>query len=249
LELHYQPIVDLKQKVVKSFEALMRWRHPKRGTIAPGDFIPIAEQTGLMGEMGKWALHQACRDAATWPQPVKVTVNVSPVQFESGDLYEIVTGALNETGLAPHRLELEITETVLLRDEPRVHTVLHKLREMGVQIALDDFGTAYASLSYLRSFPFDTIKIDRSFMRDLNDPQHPDCVAIINAVVALAKQLKMNTVAEGVETSDHLRTVSEAGCEVQGFYFSKPVPASEVQAVLNRVPKRLASSGKVGEPA
>jgi EAL domain-containing protein (putative c-di-GMP-specific phosphodiesterase class I) len=128
-------------------------------------------------------------------------------------LYKIVKGALDEAGLEPHRLELEITETVLLRDEAKVHRVLHKLREVGVQIALDDFGTAYASLSYLRSFPFDTIKIDRSFMRDLNDPQRPDCVAIINAVVALAKQLKMSTVAEGVETRDHLRTVSEVGCE------------------------------------
>jgi diguanylate cyclase (GGDEF)-like protein len=249
LELHYQPIVDLKQKIVTSFEALMRWHHPKLGTIAPGDFIPLAEQTGHIMEMGKWALRQACMDASNWPGQVKVTVNVSPAQFENGDLYEVVKGALDASKLDARRLELEITETVLLRDEAKVHTVLHKLRELGVQIALDDFGTAYASLSYLRSFPFDTIKIDRSFMRDLDDPQRPDCVAIINAVVGLAKQLQMNTVAEGVETADHLRTVSEVGCEVQGFYFSKPVPANEVQGVLNRVPKRLASSGKVDEPA
>ena len=245
LELHYQPIVDLKQKSVTSFEALMRWRHPELGVIMPGDFITLAEETGLIVEMGKWALHQACADAAKWPKQVKVTVNVSPAQFESGDLYKVVKGALDASGLNPRRLELEITETVLLRDEAKVHHALHKLREHGVQIALDDFGTAYASLSYLRSFPFDTIKIDRSFMRDLNDPQRPDCVAIINAVVALAKQLQMNTVAEGVETVDHLRTVSAAGCEVQGFYFSKPVQASEVQAILSQVPKRLAASDDV----
>ena len=242
LALHYQPIVDLKKKTVTSFEALMRWHHPTLGTIAPGDFIPLAEQTGLIVEMGKWALHQACGDAVAWPRQVKVTVNVSPVQFENGDLYQVVKGALDASGLDPRRLELEITETVLLRDEAKVHSALHKIRELGVRIALDDFGTAYASLSYLRSFPFDTIKIDRSFMRDLDDPQRADCVAITNAVVALAKQLQMNTVAEGVETADHLRTVSMAGCEVQGFYFSKPVQASEVQAILSQVPKLLAAA-------
>jgi EAL domain-containing protein (putative c-di-GMP-specific phosphodiesterase class I) len=207
-----------------------------------GDFIPLAEETGLILEMGKWALHQACRDAASWPDQIKVTVNISPIQFESGDLFEVVKDALRETGLAPNRLELEITETVLLRDEAKVHDTLHKLRKLGVQIALDDFGTAYASLSYLRSFPFDTIKIDRSFIRDLDGPQRTDCVAIINAVVGLANQLKMGAVAEGVETLDHLETVSRAGCEVQGFYFSKPVQASEVQAILSQVSERLASS-------
>ena len=147
-----------------------------------------------------------------------------------------MTDALKETGLKPHRLELEITESVLLRDEATVHEVLHKLRDIGVQIALDDFGTAYASLSYLRSFPFDKIKIDRSFIRDLDGPQRSDCVAIIHAVAGLARQLQMGTVAEGVETLDHLDTVSMAGCDVQGFYFSKPVPAREVQAVLAEIP-------------
>jgi EAL domain-containing protein (putative c-di-GMP-specific phosphodiesterase class I) len=242
LELHYQPIVDMNQKTVTSLEALMRWHHPKQGTIAPGDFIPLAEATGLIVEMGAWAVRQACRDATTWPAPIKVTVNISPTQFASGDLYKVVKDALDETGLDPHRLELEITETVLLRDEAKVHDVLHKLRKLGVQIALDDFGTAYASLSYLRSFPFDTIKIDRSFIRDLDGPQRGDCVAIINAVVGLAKQLQMGTVAEGVETLDHLETVSMAGCDVQGFYFSKPVPANEVQALLSRIPNHAAFS-------
>ena len=245
LELHYQPIVDLKKTAATSFEALMRWHHPELGTIAPGEFIPLAEETGLIVEMGAWALKQACKDATNWPEDVKVTVNLSSVQFEDGNLLKVVTDALKETGLNPHRLELEITESVLLRDEATVHEVLHKLRDIGVQIALDDFGTAYASLSYLRSFPFDKIKIDRSFIRDLDGPQRSDCVAIIHAVAGLARQLQMGTVAEGVETLDHLDTVSVAGCDVQGFYFSKPVPAREVQAVLADIPKRLAAaSGK-----
>lgn len=244
LELHYQPIVDLKQAAVTSLEALMRWHHPELGTIAPGEFIPVAEETGLIVEMGAWALRQACKDAATWPDQTKVTVNLSAIQFEDDDLYEVVTDALRESGLDAHRLELEITESVLLRDEAKVHEVLHKLRGMGVQIALDDFGTAYASLSYLRSFPFDKIKIDRSFIRDLDGPQRSDCVAIIHAVAGLARRLQMGSVAEGVETLDHLETVSMAGCDVQGFFFSEPVPASEVQALLSGISKRLAASGK-----
>ena len=246
LELYYQPIVDLKQTAVTSIEALMRWHHPEIGTIAPGDFIPLAEETGLIVEMGAWALKQACKDAATWPEPIKVTVNLSAIQFEGGDLHKVVMDALRESGLEPHRLELEITESVLLRDEAAVHEVLHKLRDIGVKIALDDFGTAYASLSYLRSFPFDKIKIDRSFIRDLDGPQRSDCVAIIHAVAGLARKLQMGAVAEGVETLDHLETVSMAGCDVQGFFFSEPVPASEVQAVLAGIPERLATtSGKV----
>jgi diguanylate cyclase (GGDEF)-like protein len=244
LELHYQPIVDLKQAAVTSLEALMRWHHPELGTIAPGEFIPVAEETGLIVEMGAWALRQACKDAATWPDQTKVTVNLSAIQFEDDDLYEVVTDALRESGLDAHRLELEITESVLLRDEAKVHEVLHKLRGMGVQIALDDFGTAYASLSYLRSFPFDKIKIDRSFIRDLDGPQRSDCVAIIHAVAGLARRLQMGSVAEGVERLDHLETVSMAGCDVQGFFFSEPVPASEVQALLSGISKRLAASGK-----
>jgi diguanylate cyclase (GGDEF)-like protein len=243
LELYYQPIVNLEQGGVTSFEALMRWHHPERGLISPGEFIPVAEETGFIVEMGEWALRQACKTATTWPEHIKVTVNLSSIQFANGDVYKVVKNALDETGLKPNRLELEITESVLLRDEAKVQEVLHKLRKLGVQIALDDFGTAYASLSYLRSFPFDKIKIDRSFIRDLDGPQCADCVAIIHAVAGLAKQLQMGAVAEGVETLDHLRTVTMAGCDVQGFYFSKPVPASEVPAVLQSVPKQLASGG------
>ncbi|MGH9807384.1 MAG: EAL domain-containing protein, partial [Terriglobia bacterium] len=242
LELYYQPIVDVQQRAVTSFEALMRWHHPQRGTLAPAEFIGIAEETGLIGEMGEWALRQACKDAVAWPEPIKVTVNLSPLQFVRDDLHRIVRKALEDAGLAPQRLELEITETVLLRDEAVVHDALERLRELGVQIALDDFGTAYASLSYLRSFPFDKIKIDRSFVRDLDGPQHSDCVAIIHAVAALAKQLQMTTVAEGVETLDHLNTVTKAGCDVQGFYFSEPVPAGQIEGVLARVPGQVAKA-------
>jgi diguanylate cyclase (GGDEF)-like protein len=245
LELHYQPIVNLDQGGVTSLEALMRWHHPERGLIEPGEFIPIAEETGAIVSMGEWALRQACKDAITWPDKIKVTVNLSAVQFANGDVYAAVKGALDESGLDPKRLELEITESVLLRDEANVHETLHKIRKLGVQIALDDFGTAYASLSYLRSFPFDKIKIDRSFVRDLDGPQRADCVAIIHAVAGLAKQLQMGAVAEGVETLDHLRTVTMAGCDVQGFYFSRPVPARDVKAVLQQVPKRLSASGSL----
>ena len=235
LELYYQPIVELEKKEVAGFEALMRWNHPQRGQISPSDFIPLAEETGQIVEIGAWALKQACTEAAGWPEHINVTVNLSAIQFEQGDLYEAVAAALAVSGLKPSRLELEITEGLLLRDEAATHDVLHKLRALGVRIALDDFGTAYASLSYLRSFPFDKIKIDRTFIGDLDMPKRKDCVAIIHAVAGLAKQMQMSTVAEGVETLDHLNTVSIAGCEeVQGFYFSRPVPAGEVEAVLSQ---------------
>ena len=233
LELYYQPIVELQRNEVMGFEALMRWHHPLLGSVPPSTFIPLAEQTGLIVEMGAWALKQACQEAATWPEHIKVTVNLSSVQFEHGDLYKDVKDALSFSGLSPDRLELEITESVLLRDDAKTHKLLHKLRSLGVKFALDDFGTAYASLSYLRSFPFDKIKIDRTFIADLDNPKRKDCIAIIHAVAGLAKQMQMSTVAEGVETLDQLDTVTLAGCEeVQGFFFSKPVPAGEVQAVL-----------------
>lgn len=242
LELYYQPIVDVQEGRVTSFEALMRWHHPRLGTLPPAEFIRIAEETGMIAEMGEWALRQACKDAKTWPEPIKVTVNLSPLQFAGGRLHHTVKRALEGAELAPQRLELEITETVLLRDEAIVHDVLEKLRGLGVKIALDDFGTAYASLSYLRSFPFDKIKIDRSFVRDLDSPQHSDCVAIIHAVAALAKQLQMTTVAEGVETLAHLNAVSKAGCEVQGYYFSEPVPVGEIEDLLARIPRQLSKA-------
>jgi diguanylate cyclase (GGDEF)-like protein len=243
LELYYQPIVDVKTQETTSFEALMRWRHPEYGIIAPDDFIPIAEEMGLIIEIGAWALNEACQQAAGWSKDVKVTVNLSPLQFDGGDLDQVVTAALAGSGLSAQRLELEITEGLLLRDDFATHELLHKLRALGVSIALDDFGTAYASLSYLRSFPFDKIKIDRSFIRDLDHPEQRECVAIINAVTGLARQLKMTTVAEGVETLDHVNTALVAGCdEVQGFYFSEPVRADKVEALLAQGPQHSSAA-------
>ena len=233
LELYYQPIVEVQRNEVTGLEALMRWHHPVLGMVRPSTFIPLAEQTGLIVEMGAWALKEACQEATTWPEHIKVTVNLSSVQFEQGDLYKDIKDALSFSGLSPVRLELEITESLLLRDEAKTHKLLHKLRSLGVKISLDDFGTAYASLSYLRSFPFDKIKIDRTFIADLDNPNRKDCITIIHAVAELAKQMQMSTVAEGVETLDQLKTVTLAGCEeVQGFYFSKPVPANGVKEVI-----------------
>lgn len=231
LELYYQPIRDTKMGEVASCEALMRWHHPQLGLIAPGDFIPLAEETGLILAMGEWALHQACKEAVTWPEHIGVTVNVSAIQFGGTDLYKTVSAALSLSGLAAHRLELEITESVLLRDDASTLATLHKLREKGVRIALDDFGTAFASLSYLRSFPFDTIKIDRSFTRDL--PRRADCGAIIEAVATLARNLDMRSVVEGVETAEQLAIVTDTGCDqVQGYYFNRPMPAAKLAEIL-----------------
>jgi diguanylate cyclase (GGDEF)-like protein len=231
LALHYQPIINIKTNEVSSFEALMRWHYPQRGMISPADFIPIAEQTGLIVPMGEWALRQACKDAASWPEPIGVTVNLSSIQFERGDLVGATKEALQQSGLAPSRLELEVTESVLLCDAPKTKETLARLHDLGVRIALDDFGTAFASLSYLQSFPFDKLKIDRSFVREI--PERADSLAIVQAVTNLARNLKMNTVAEGIETRAHLTSVSGAGCdEVQGFYFSRPVPATQVDEVL-----------------
>jgi diguanylate cyclase (GGDEF)-like protein len=233
LELFYQPIRDVKRRRITSCEALMRWRHPKFGLIPPCDFIPLAEETGLILPMGSWALREACKAAAVWPRHVGVTVNLSAVQFTGCDLYETVKDALRLSGLSADRLELEITESVLLRDDAQIVTTLHKLRACGVRIALDDFGTAFASLSYLRSFPFDTIKIDRSFVRDL--PQNTDCAATMESITGLARKLRMSSVVEGVETAGQLECAMYAGCdEVQGYYFNRPVPLTEIADVLAR---------------
>jgi diguanylate cyclase (GGDEF)-like protein len=233
LDLYYQPLVDTNNREVIAFEALLRWHHPVRGLIPPVDFVPIAEETGLIVEIGEWALRRACEEATRWPDTIRVSVNLSPIQFERGNLYQAVVNALSHSGLAPQRLELEITEGVLLRDEINTRAILHNLRALGVRIALDDFGTAYASLSYLRSFPFDKIKIDRSFVRDLDIGKRKDCEAIIQAVAGLGRQMQISTVAEGIETLDQAQTVTAAGCnELQGFYFSKPVPAADVSKAL-----------------
>ena len=231
-QLYYQPIVDATTSEIVGFEALIRWRHPELGMIPPLEFIPVAEDMGLIVPLGNWTIRQACADAVSWPKPVRVAVNISAVQFRSDTLPHVVVAALAETGLAASRLEIEITESVLLTGRETALTALHHLRGLGIKIAMDDFGTGYSSLSYLRSFPFDKIKIDRSFVMELGTTA--DCVAIVRAVAGLGANLGMVTTAEGVETLEQLRQVREQGCnEVQGYYFSPPCPAAEVAGLLN----------------
>jgi diguanylate cyclase (GGDEF)-like protein/PAS domain S-box-containing protein len=227
-ELHYHPIVDIGTQDIDSVEALVRWRHPLRGRIAPDDFIPLAEETGLINPLGEWVLRQACGDAANWPSHVKVAVNLSAVQFRKGNLVDTVAAVLRETGVLPNRLELEITETVLMQGNAENVGTLHQLLGLGVSIVLDDFGTGYSSLSYLRLFPFGKIKIDRSFVKELS--RSTDCAAIVAAVAGLGRSLHVDTVAEGIETEDQLTLVRAAGCShAQGFLFGRPCPASELQ--------------------
>jgi diguanylate cyclase (GGDEF)-like protein len=231
-EVHYQPIHDLKTDQITAFEALIRWKHPLRGMISPMDFIPLAEETGLITQLGDWILRKACMDAAAWSRQVRVAVNLSPVQFKNSNLVESVISALAASGLAPARLELEITESVLLQDSEMTLAALHKLRSFGVKISMDDFGTGYSSLSYLRSFPFDKIKIDRSFVQEL--ATRDDSMAIVRAVTGLGKSLGISIVAEGVETTEQLGLLRTEGCtEVQGFLFSRPRPAQDVEAMLS----------------
>jgi diguanylate cyclase (GGDEF)-like protein len=233
-ELYYQPLIDLKSDKVSGFEALVRWNHPERGLIGPDDFIPVAEEMGLIVPIGDWVLKQACRDAMTWPGKLTVAVNLSAVQFRNPALALSVVGALGASGLPASRLEMEITETVLLQDDKMVLDVLHQIRALGVRISMDDFGTGYSSLSYLRSFPFDKIKIDRSFIRELG--KENDCVAIIRAVTRLGHSLGMITTAEGVETKEQLDILRAEGCtQVQGFLYSQPRPAKEIPALLQKL--------------
>jgi diguanylate cyclase (GGDEF)-like protein len=226
-DMHYQPIVRLETNKINGFEALLRWDHPIHGPIPPLDFIPVAEETGLILPLGEWVLRTACKDAVSWSEPIDVSINLSPAQFKSGSLVRTVLSALAGSGLSPKRLILEITESVFLQNETRVIATLHQLRELGVRIALDDFGTGYSSLAYLRSFPFDKIKIDRSFVRDILERE--DCRAIVGAVTELARKLKMITVVEGVETQAQLDIVTAQHCdECQGFLFGAAVPQSGV---------------------
>jgi diguanylate cyclase (GGDEF)-like protein len=233
LEVWYQPIFDLTANRVSGFEALLRWQHPQHGMIPPMQFIPLAEELGLIVPIGEWVLQQACRDAATWPDELKVAVNLSPVQFRSDHFAEAVEQALIQTGLAANRLELEITETALLQDNETVLAMLHRLRNLGLRTVLDDFGTGYSSLSYLRSFPFDKLKIDQTFVREM--ATRPDCQAIVNSIASLALQLGITTTAEGVETREQLDQVRSAGCaEAQGYYFDGPRPADVLQFLYSR---------------
>ncbi len=233
-EVHYQPVLDLAGDLVTGCEALLRWRHPTRGMVSPAEFIPLAEETGLIIELGEWVLRKACADAAKWPKDIRLAVNVSPLQFKSGTLALKVAAALAESGLAPDRLELEITEAVLIRDDEEALSVLHQLRDLGVRIALDDFGTGYSSLSYLRRFPFDKVKIDRSFVHDIAEAQGSS--PIIEAVVHMAMARCMTTTAEGVETEEQRDILRKLGChEMQGYLFSPAVP---VERLANLFPSK-----------
>jgi diguanylate cyclase (GGDEF)-like protein len=230
-EVYYQPCLSLQDNAITGCEALVRWRHPQRGMISPADFVPIAEETGLINQLGEWVLTTACMEAATWPDDVRLAVNVSPVQFKSGTLALKVMAALGASGLAASRLELEITEAVLIRDDEAALAILHDLRAIGVQIALDDFGTGYSSLSYLQRFPFDKIKIDRCFITDIAEPDGSSC--IVQAVVNIAAERHMTTTAEGVETEQQRELLRALGCsEMQGYLFSAPKPAAEIRQLL-----------------
>ncbi len=231
LTVHYQPLVDLAKGEVVGFEALVRWDHPDRGWVSPVDFIPVAEETGLVIPLGVFVLKRACKDAASWPGDVKIAVNLSPLQFRSGTLLADVKTALEDAGLAPERLELEITEALLLEKSEQVLTTLHALRVLGVRIAMDDFGTGYSSLSYLRSFPFDKIKIDRSFVQNLG--QSTDSQAIVRAIVSLGSSLGITITAEGVENEADLACLRAEGCDQgQGYLFAKAMPCEAAARLL-----------------
>jgi diguanylate cyclase (GGDEF)-like protein len=239
--LFYQPLVNLQTKRVTAFEALMRWQHPDRGAVPPAEFIPVAEEIGLIVQLGEWALRQACAEAVGWPDGISVSVNLSPLQFAKGNLVSTVVSALASSGLPASRLELEITETVLLEKTERNIVILNQLRELGVRISMDDFGIGYSSIGYLRSFPFDKIKIDQSFVRDLMVDE--GSLAIVRAIAGLGVSFGMTTTAEGVETEEQMRCLNLEGCiEVQGYLYSKPVPANEIIEVLENLAWRASQN-------
>jgi diguanylate cyclase (GGDEF)-like protein len=233
MELHYQPLVDMRSGRVTGFEALLRWNKPGHGWVSPGEVVPIAEATGFIVEIGRWALRRACSDARAWPD-LRVAVNISSIHVRMPGFHEEVAAILRETGLAPERLEIEITESVLLDHGPGVLENLKRLRATGVRIALDDFGTGYSSLSYLTEFPFDKVKVDRSFVRDLQG--RPEKVAVVEAIARMARALSMNVTVEGVETRQQLDVLRDKRCDIaQGFLYSPARPASEVMALIARI--------------
>ena len=241
LDVHYQPIVDLRNYAITGFEALMRWPHPSKGMISPAKFIPVAEECGLIDALGRWILVEACNRAKQWPVDMKVSVNVSPIQLAKPDFVATVQSVLATTGLDPHRLVLECTETIFIEDSEKMLSTLHKLKQIGVQIALDDFGTGYSSLSYLRSFPFDIVKIDRSFVSDLDASTSSS--VIVQAVILIAGSLGIRTVAEGIETEAQLTLLKLLGCnDVQGYLLGKPAPASEIGKLVEQRSVRAAAA-------
>jgi EAL domain-containing protein (putative c-di-GMP-specific phosphodiesterase class I) len=240
LEVYYQPCISLQDNKITGCEALLRWRHSERGMISPAEFIPIAEETGLINQLGEWVLTTACAEAASWPEDIKLAVNVSPVQFKSSTFALKIVAALAASGLAANRLELEITEAVLIRDDEAALAILHQLRGIGVRIALDDFGTGYSSLSYLQRFPFDKIKIDRCFISDIAEPDGSS--SIVQAIVSIAAARHMTTTAEGVETQQQQELLRALGCsEMQGDLFSPPRSAVEINQLCFSHPEPSAT--------
>jgi diguanylate cyclase (GGDEF)-like protein len=234
-ELHYQPVVDAKTRTLCGVEALVRWRHPTKGLIAPDKFVPLAETTGLIVPLGEWILRRACADAASWPAHIKLAINISAIQFKKDDLFEVILSTLVETGFTPGRLELEITETSLLENQEAHLTTIRQLKNLGISMALDDFGTGYSSVNYLANFPFDKIKIDKSFTQGVLTRR--DCKAVVASTLALAQGLGTVTTAEGVETEEQLEYMRAAGVDlVQGYLFGRPVPIAQldVNAALSR---------------
>jgi diguanylate cyclase (GGDEF)-like protein len=237
-DLHYQPVVNLRTMKTTGLEALLRWTHPVHGAVPPSTFIPVAEDAGLIGEIGRWVLTQACADAAQWPPHLKVSVNLSAAQFEQGDIVEDIRAALSRAGLRPDRLVVEITESLLLTESTTTLNTLHRLKTLGIDIAMDDFGTGYSSLSYLRKYPFDRIKIDRTFVSAASPGDQN--LAIIQTIVQLGASLGMTTVAEGIETETDLQMLVATGCpEGQGYLFSPPVPRDKVFEILEAHESRM----------
>jgi len=244
LEAYFQPQINLADDTISGFEALMRWRHPVRGMISPAEFIPIAEDTGLIVQMGEWILRESCKAAMDWPLPVRVAVNISARQLKSKGFASTLINTLATTGLPSNRLELEVTESVLLGEDDETLSALMRTKALGVKISMDDFGTGYSSLSCLRSFPFDKIKIDQSFVRSMADNEESE--SIVRAIVELADSLKMTTTAEGVETEDLIELLRSCGCtEAQGYFYGRPAPASEAKRLLqsNVQPLKIAANG------
>ena len=238
-EVYYQPLVAAATGNLVSFEALVRWNHPTRGVVAPDVFIPLAEETGLIVSLGEWVLRQACAEATNWPEELRVAVNLSPLQFAHKNLLGIIVNTLAKTGLAPNRLELEITESALLGTQSENFELLRAIRDLGVRVSMDDFGTGYSSMSYLQNFKFDKIKIDRSFIRDL--ASDPSSFAIIKAIVELGESIGIATTAEGVETADQLAYITSQGCtEAQGYFFSRPLTAQNARSFIEK--------GRIADP-
>jgi EAL domain-containing protein (putative c-di-GMP-specific phosphodiesterase class I) len=249
LSLHYQPQAMLRHRdgfqEIIGFEALARWIHPQRGFVPPGEFIPLAEESGLIVGMGEWILREACREAASWPKPLQIAVNLSPAQFLHGDLVGLVHSILFETGLAAERLELEITEGVLIEDMERGLSLLRRLKALGVHIAMDDFGSGYSSLTYLQAFPFDKIKIDRTFVMNLGS--NSQSAAIIRAVIGLGFGLDVPIMAEGVETQEQLDFLRKANCcRVQGYFIGRPAPIKQYSSLIGLGGNTIEPARKTG---